>query len=126
MARADDEGTIFEYPKGSGVWWAQLPADAQGKRPKRRATTQKEALEKLRELWAERENGVDASLKQPTVKAFLSTWLNEIIKPKKSLGTFENYSREVRLYIELHSFTFCAVGFALILPVKFISIHVPM
>jgi len=36
MTHADDEGTIYEYPKGSGIWWAQLPADEQGKRPKRR------------------------------------------------------------------------------------------
>jgi integrase len=99
MARADDEGTIYEYPKGSGIWWAQLPADEQGKRPKRRAASQKEALEKLRELWAERSQGVDLTMKQPTVAEFLNFWLEHVIKPKKRPGTYENYVKDVRLHI---------------------------
>lgn len=99
MARADDEGTIFEYPKGSGIWWAQLPSDEAGKRPKRRATSQKEALEKMRELWAERDTGVDLTMKQPTLDEFLHFWLEHVIKPKKKAGTYANYVKDVELHI---------------------------
>lgn len=44
--RSNNEGTVFQDK--DGVWWAQLPPDERGKRPKRRAKTQREAQEKLR------------------------------------------------------------------------------
>ena len=46
--RGNDEGTVFQDK--DGVWWCKLPSDEQGKRPKRRAASYKEALEKLRQL----------------------------------------------------------------------------
>jgi len=48
--RANDEGSIFEYPEGSGDWYAQLPPDEYGKRPKRKAKSQKAALALLRQM----------------------------------------------------------------------------
>lgn len=64
--RANGEGTIYEYPKGSGIWYAQISLE-DGSRRKRRAASQREAREKLRQLVAELERGVDLAAQQPTV-----------------------------------------------------------
>jgi hypothetical protein len=51
--RANNEGSVFQDQ--DGTWWAQLPADEQGLRPRRRAKMQREAQQKLREMQRERE-----------------------------------------------------------------------
>lgn len=71
--RANKEGSV--YQDADGVWWAQLPADDRGKRPKRRAKTQREALEKLRQLERDHEQGMNLSVKQPTVSQWCAIWL---------------------------------------------------
>lgn len=98
--RGNNEGTVFQDKEG--VWWAQLPPDDQGKRPKRRAATQREAQEKLRELVRQREKGVNLTAKQPTVEEFLQVWLDEVIKPQRKPRTHEMYAQYVRLYINPH------------------------
>ena len=100
--RSNSEGTIFEYPEGSGIWWAQLPPDEQRRRPKRRAATQREAREKLRELQRDRERGLNLTAKNPTVAQFLDTWLAEVVKPSVKARTHEGYAEVVRLYLTPH------------------------
>jgi integrase len=95
--RGNNEGTVFQDK--DGVWWAQLTPDDRGKRPKRRAATQREAQEKLRELMRQRDKGVNLSAKQLTVAAFMELWLAEVIKPQRKPRTYENYHQYVRLYI---------------------------
>jgi hypothetical protein len=74
--RGNNEGGIFEHPKGSGIWWAQLPRDpVMGKRPKRRAASEKEAKALLRQMQRERDQGIDLIAKKPTIAAFAETWL---------------------------------------------------
>jgi integrase len=96
--RGNNEGTVFQDK--DGVWWAQLPPDEQGKRPKRRAKTQREAQEKLRQLVREREKGVNLSAKQPSVTSFMNTWLETVIKVRRKPRTYETYKQYVRLYID--------------------------
>jgi hypothetical protein len=56
--RSNGEGTVYEYPKKSGIWFAEVSL-ANGKRRKRRADTQREAREKLKKLQAEIAQGVN-------------------------------------------------------------------
>jgi integrase len=73
--RSNGEGSIYEYPEGSGIWYAQVRVE--GAAPKRRrAKTQRDAREKLKQLLAELEQGVDLTMKQPTVEQWCTTWLD--------------------------------------------------
>jgi hypothetical protein len=70
--RANGEGTIYEYPKGSGIWYAQISL-ANGRRRKRRAASQREARAKLKQLQAELDQGLDLAVQQPTVAQWCQT-----------------------------------------------------
>lgn len=50
--RANGEGSIYEYPKGSGIWFAQIMLE-NGRSKRRQVSSQREAREKLRQLQAE-------------------------------------------------------------------------
>jgi integrase len=95
--RGNNEGTI--YQDKDGVWWAQLPPDEQGRRPKRRAQTQREAREKLRELERERAQGVKLSEKQPTVEQFATTWLEEVVRRSVKASTHDSYRFIITKYV---------------------------
>lgn len=96
--RADSEGTVYEDQYG--VWWAQLPPDeATGKRPRRRAKTQREAQQLLREMAAERARGTDLSKRMLTVEEFSSYWLKEIIGPTKKETTSTSYAWVLKKYV---------------------------
>jgi integrase len=95
--RANGEGTIYEYPKGSGIWYAQISLE-DGSRRKRRASSQREAREKLRQLVAELERGVDLAAQQPTVAQWCQTWLEAFaINLKPNIK--EDYAAVIRRYI---------------------------
>ncbi|HEY3227903.1 MAG TPA: tyrosine-type recombinase/integrase [Roseiflexaceae bacterium] len=95
--RANGEGTIYEYPKDSGIWYAQISLD-DGSRRKRRAASQREAREKLRQLVAELERGVDLAAQQPTVAQWCQTWLEAFaINLKPNIK--EDYAAVIRRYI---------------------------
>ncbi len=72
--RANGEGSVYEYPKDSGVWYAEVSL-LDGTRRKRRASSQRVAREKLKQLQAEIEQGVDLKIEQPTVAEWCMTWL---------------------------------------------------
>lgn len=97
--RSNDEGTIFEYPEGSGIWYAQLPPDAAGKRPKRRASTRREALQKLRELQSARAKGINLTSKIPSFADLASTWLEDVAKRRVAESTHAVYGEELRMYV---------------------------
>lgn len=66
--RANGEGSVYEYPKGSGKWVAQVYLE-HGSSKRRRANSQREAREKLKKLQAEIDQGVDltsSSLRSPS------------------------------------------------------------
>jgi integrase len=100
--RASDEGTIFEYPVDSGIWWAQLPPDEYGKRPKRKARSQKEALALLRAMQKERERGGDPGAQYPLLEEFLHHWLEHTKRPEISEKTYQSYEQTIRLYMLPH------------------------
>lgn len=71
--RSNGEGSIHEYPKGSGRWIAQVSVD--GKLKRKRAKSQQEAKELLRDLQESRRAGVSLTKKQPTVQEWCETWV---------------------------------------------------
>jgi len=96
--RSNGEGSIYESPKDSGIWHAQVRVE--GAPPKRkRAKSQREAREKLKQMLAELEQGVDLAAQQPTVEQWCDTWLETFainLKPKIK----EDYAAVVRRYIK--------------------------
>jgi integrase len=98
--RSNQEGTIYE--DANGVWWAQLPPDAQGKRPRRSAKTRKEAAEKYREMERQRAQQIDMTSNRQTLATFLHTWLDEVAAKKVKAKTIESYREVIRLYILPH------------------------
>lgn len=87
--RAKLEGSI--YQDKAGTWWAQLPAGPDGRRPRRKAATEKEALALLRQLHAERAAGRDLGRKAETVQELLDDWL-ETMRPHVRATTLVHYS----------------------------------
>jgi hypothetical protein len=68
---ANKDGSVFEEPPGSGKWRAQLYID--GKIVRRRATSERNAHAKLRELIKLRDAGIEVG----TGKMKLSAWFDE-------------------------------------------------
>src|SRR4051812_31737464 len=97
--KAWGDGSVFEYPEGSGVWWAQLKKGADGKRPKRRAGSETEAYTLLAEMIEERKQGLKLGVKLPTVAEFLDIWLDQVIKRAVKPTTYHNYCQYTRLYV---------------------------
>lgn len=95
--RANGEGSIFEYPKGSGRWHAEITLP-NGSAKRIRASSQREAREKLRQLLTDLERGVDLGKRQPTVAEWCETWLAEFSPNLKENVRFD-YRGVVRRYI---------------------------
>jgi integrase len=95
--RSNGEGTIYESPKDSGIWYAQVSLP-DGKRRKRRAASQREAREKLKQLQAELDQGVDLSAQQPTVAEWCRTWLTTFATNLKP-NIRDDYHGILRRYI---------------------------
>ena len=96
--RSNGEGTIYEAPKGSGIWYAQVSLP-DSKRRKRRADSQREAREKLKQLQAEIDQGVDLSAQQPTVAEWCRTWLTTFATNLKP-NIRDDYHGILRRYID--------------------------
>jgi len=95
--RGNSEGTIFQDK--NGVWWAQLPPDRRGRRPKRSAPTQREALALLRQLQAERNKGLVNADQRPTIERFVETWLADHVERTRKESTSSSYAYILRHYV---------------------------
>lgn len=72
--RENGEGSVYETPKGSGQWFAQIILS--NGRPKRtRAKSRVEAKEKLKDLMAARDGGRFDYDDNPTLQDFVTDWL---------------------------------------------------
>jgi integrase len=89
--RGDGEGTVF-FDKSRGKWIASLPPDElSGKRPRRLAASQAEAIVLLRQMEAERARGATLTEKNPTLAQFLDLWLKDVVAPNKRPSTTNGY-----------------------------------
>jgi integrase len=103
MARSkgpNGRGTIFQDKHG--VWWAQLPADEFGKRPKARAETEAGAVEQLIALERKRARRLNLSDSRQTLAQFLRVWLEDVVRPEVKPSTAADYTYIVDRYIIPH------------------------
>lgn len=91
--RGNKGGTVYEDARGR--WWAQLPADDEGRRPRRRAATKEAAEELLREMHQERKNGRNLSKRAGSVAHLLDQYL-EAIAGDVEPSTLRNYRGQAR------------------------------
>lgn len=100
MAGRGPNGRGTVYQDKHGRWWAQLPPDDYGKRPKRSAATEAEAVALLAELEKERSLGLNPGEKDPTVAQHLDNWLEISVKPNVRASTYEDRVWSVEHYIK--------------------------
>jgi hypothetical protein len=99
--RAHGEGTIRQRPSRNGkpgLWEAQLLLP-NGTRHSVYGKTQREALEKLRELRARIEQGVAVGTRQQTVAQFLTEWLENVVRVGNAHKTYVSYGEQIRKHI---------------------------
>src|SRR5919109_4296765 len=96
--RVNGEGSIYEYPKGSGKWLAQIYLE-DGRSIRRRADSQREARAKLRQLQAELEQGLNLTAQQPTVAEWCAIWLQTFATNLKP-NIKEDYQGVIARYVE--------------------------
>lgn len=86
-----DEGSIYEYPEGSGKWFAQEHIG--GKLVRRRAASRQAAKEKLKELQELKKEGVDLTTGAQAVR----TWMGTFLEQKVRLGGLDIRSQNFNL-----------------------------
>ncbi|MEM8534396.1 MAG: site-specific integrase [Chloroflexota bacterium] len=94
--RANGEGSVYEYPKGSGIWHAQITIGWRVKR--KRAKSQRQAREKLQILQSERDHGIKLTVAQLTVGDWCKMWL-DVHATHLKLNIREEYERIIKRYI---------------------------
>ncbi|CAL9509050.1 site-specific integrase [Streptomyces sp. enrichment culture] len=99
--RGNGEGSIYPYKNGYAAYvWVTKP---DGKRARKYAygKTREEVHEKWLALHVEAKRGPVAT-RHRTVAAFLSYWLNSVVKPNLAPLSYVSYEGSVRLYIVPH------------------------
>ncbi|MFF0303116.1 tyrosine recombinase XerC [Streptomyces sp. NPDC004562] len=99
--RGNGEGSIYPYKNGYAAYvWVTKP---DGKRARKYAygKTREEVHEKWLALHAEAKRGPVAT-RHRTVAAFLSYWLDSVVKPNLAPLSYVSYEGSVRLYIAPH------------------------
>jgi integrase len=91
------EGSIYEYPLGSGRWYAALHVN--GRRRKRGPTSRIEATQKLRDLHALRDQAFEIDAGSQRLADYLEMWLREVVQPQLRPKTHRTYADQVRLHI---------------------------
>lgn len=93
-----DEGSVYEYPKGSGRWFAQLTID--GDLIRRRAPTESEAYARLEELRALKRARVNVRDGAQSFEDWLNEWFALIRRQRQPKPrTVEFYRDKLELYI---------------------------
>lgn len=97
--RKKGTGRVYEYPKKSGIWWAQLPERDTRPGPKWRvkdkATGETELAAKLQEL----QQGVRVYDRADTVGDWMTYWNDVIVASDDKPTTWQSYKQVIRLYI---------------------------
>ncbi|MFE7981756.1 tyrosine recombinase XerC [Streptomyces cellulosae] len=99
--RGNGEGSIYPYKNGYAAYvWVTKP-DGKQARKYAYGKTREEVHEKWLNLHAEAKRGPVAT-RHPTVGAFLSYWLDSVVKPNLAPLSYVSYEGSVRLYIAPH------------------------
>ncbi|WP_199833708.1 site-specific integrase [Streptomyces sp. NRRL B-3648] len=99
--RANGEGSIYPYKNGFAAYvWVTTP-DGDRKRKYVYGKTREETHEKWIKLHSKASRG-PVQTRHRTVQAFLSYWLESIVKPNLAPLSYVSYEGSVRLYINPH------------------------
>ncbi|WP_221740816.1 tyrosine recombinase XerC [Streptomyces sp. RP5T] len=99
--RANGEGSIYPYKNGFAAYvWVTTP-DGDRKRKYVYGKTREDTHEKWIKLHNEATRG-PVQTRHRTVQAFLSYWLDSIVKPNLAPLSYVSYEGSVRLYIAPH------------------------
>ncbi|MDG5807572.1 site-specific integrase [Streptomyces ossamyceticus] len=99
--RANGEGSIYPYKNGFAAYvWVTTP-DNDRKRKYVYGKTREETHEKWIKLHSEASRG-PVQTRHRTVEAFLSYWLESIVKPNLAPLSYVSYEGSTRLYIVPH------------------------
>lgn len=102
-------GSVFEYPKGSGIWRAQATVD--GRKVRRKAKSEAEGKRLLRKLLDQADDDAIPKDSRLLVRRFLADWLLWV-KEHREYNTYANYEQYVRLIIspEIGSIVLAKLG----------------
>ena len=94
--RGNGAGTLYQRTGRPG-WYASVSMN--GRRKIYHTTTKSEADQLLAGAKVAREKGELVMAKSQTLAAYLSTWLDQVVKPKRRPGTYKGYESLVRVHI---------------------------
>ena len=96
--RSNGEGTV--YPRSDGRWGATILL-ADGSRGTVYARTERDALEKMRELMRARDKGMPVITSNQTTGKYLEQWLEDTARPSVRPKTYDSYRLNVQRLLPL-------------------------
>lgn len=93
--RSDGEGSVQK--RNDGRWQASVMVER--KRRYVYGRTRAEVVEKLAALKQEQQRGTDLSKKNLTLEAYLTQWMEEVVRPSHTVNTDRSYSQLVEQYL---------------------------
>ena len=104
MSGRSSNGRSSIYQGADGRWhgWVTMGTKPDGRldRRHRMAATRNEVTAKVRELERSRESGAFGDVgKVPTVKEWLTHWVNDIVRPAVKPKTYIGYEVDVRVHL---------------------------
>ena len=99
--RGNGEGGIYQR-ESDGKWCASVDLGfVNGKRRRKviYGKTRKEVADKLKALHRDQAVGINISLQPQTVQEFLETWLEQTVKRRNRVRTYEKYAQDIRHHI---------------------------
>jgi len=100
VRRERGTGRVYEYPAGSGTWWAQLPERDGKSGPKWRVPDRKAGEEQLAQRLKELAEGIRVYDATITLIEWIHHCIEDILAVDDKATTIESYRQVVRLYIE--------------------------
>ncbi len=99
--RGQNEGSI--HKRADGRWAAAISLGYKDGRRDRKyfyGRTRREVQEKLTAALRDQQRGLPiVADERLTVGQFLARWLEDVVKPARQPGTYENYAKDVRLHL---------------------------
>jgi integrase len=99
--RGRSEGSIFQRADGQWVGSISLGYDGNGKRKRRTVygATKAQVQEKLRKLQGDAFAGMVTDPQRQRLSEYLAYWLENIVRPNRSLNTYTSYEGVIRNHI---------------------------
>jgi integrase len=108
--RPKGAGRVYEFPAGSGVWWAQLPERDGKSGPKWRVLDRKTGEEQLAQRLHELAKGVRVYDQSVALLDWIHYCINGTLAEENKATTIESYRQVTRLYIEPYALAKVQLG----------------